>query len=341
MVYLLPTTDQIEITDQVATFLSSEFPLSRLRDGSVQYDLSRWEALIEYGLTALATSPEAGGSGLPATDEALIFRQLGHALITPAILASAMVSRIAADSGRDDIAAAIAKGSSRACLALSRERESRDSGLYLIDSEGADFVLVATTDLLEIYSIDAFAQRPGDCLDESLSLALADRPRSPPLFVADDRSRFITQFLLLCSAQLVGISEHARDLAVDYAKTREQFGKAIGTFQAIKHQCADMSVRTEIALAQFYRAAVCCRDEDADAAFHVAAAFHLASRAATMNATVAIQVHGGIGFTAECDVHWLLKRARVLDALNISPLGGPGAFLQVELADREGETENV
>lgn len=336
MVYLLPTEEQLEVTGQVGDFLSGEFPLARFREGAAPHDLSQWQSLIGYGLTGLGASEAAGGSGLPLTDETLIFREMGRALLSPAVLASAMANRIAATQGLEDIAAALIGGSQRACLALPCEPGHPAEGLYLLDYEEADLVLIASPGQLQLFPIAGWEIEQGDPLDESLSLGRSAGPAGEPLAVGDEP--FVSQFVLLCAAQLTGMSEEARDLAVDYAKMREQFGRPIGSFQAIKHRCADMAIRTEIALAQLYRASVTARDQAADAGFHAAAAFQLANRAAQENAAAAIQIHGGIGFTAECDVHWLLKRAHVMAMLNISSLAEPAVFLRSGLG-REGPEE--
>ena len=100
------------------------------------------------------------------------------------------------------------------------------------------------------------------------------------------------------------------ELAVDYAKQREQFGRTIGSFQAVKHICADMFVRTELARVAVHAAAVTCDDDSADDASRaVAGAKLLADEAATVNSRSCVQVHGGMGFTWEVPVHFFLKRA--------------------------------
>ncbi len=132
---------------------------------------------------------------------------------------------------------------------------------------------------------------------------------------------------LLVSAQLLGMAEAARDLSVDHAQTRHQFGKPIGAFQAIKHHCADMAVDAEMLSAQLDMAAIAVRDGRDDAAFQAAALRRLAPRVALFNTRTAIQVHGGIGFSAEADIHHYLKQAHVL-----SRLGGPAPMLDLPAA---------
>ena len=118
---------------------------------------------------------------------------------------------------------------------------------------------------------------------------------------------------LLLAAALAGLAEKACYLAVDYAKLREQFGKPIGSFQAIKHRCADMAVRQRLAWYQCCLAALKLEANAPDAAMQVASAKLLAAEAAHENGRACIQIHGGIGFQAECDAHWFVKRAAIYD----------------------------
>ena len=117
---------------------------------------------------------------------------------------------------------------------------------------------------------------------------------------------------LLAAAQLLGVATGARDLAVDYAKIREQFGQPIGTFQAIKHHTANMTLGIEMVSALLDMAAIALYDGHPDAGFQVAALTRLAPRIALDNARTGIQIHGGIGFSAEANAHLFFKQAHVL-----------------------------
>jgi alkylation response protein AidB-like acyl-CoA dehydrogenase len=121
--------------------------------------------------------------------------------------------------------------------------------------------------------------------------------------------------LLLLGAFAVGIAEATRDMAVEYAKTREQFGRPIGSFQAIKHICADMAIRCEAAACQTTFASLVLAEGHDGAAFHATSSKLVAAAAAVKNASQNIQVHGAIGFTAEADPHLFLKRAHVIERL--------------------------
>ena len=120
---------------------------------------------------------------------------------------------------------------------------------------------------------------------------------------------------LLIAAQLTGSAEATRDLCVAYASERSQFGQKIATFQAVSHPLADMAVRCEATLAQMKVAAIALRDGRPDAAFQIAASRVVALDAALSNAQAAVQIHGGMGFTAEYPLHFHLKRAHLLDRL--------------------------
>jgi hypothetical protein len=120
---------------------------------------------------------------------------------------------------------------------------------------------------------------------------------------------------LIDAAGLAGLADAALTMAVDYCKLREQFGRQIGSFQAIKHHCANMAVAARAALDLSTFAAVAIDEGRDDAAFLVESAFIAAADAAIGNAAKNVQIHGGIGFSAEADPHFFAKRAQMLVAL--------------------------
>jgi len=134
---------------------------------------------------------------------------------------------------------------------------------------------------------------------------------APPL--AGDAATLRTLATLLAAAEAVGVAERTLEDSVEYAKVRQQFGRPIGSFQAVKHRCADMAVRAEVARSLTTFAAVALAEGEETAPRHVAAAKVLASDAALANAADNIQNHGGMGFTWEADAHIYLKRAWLLE----------------------------
>ena len=199
-------------------------------------------------------------------------------------------------------------------------RELADAGVFSLRADGmgaTDAVLVFDADgvrLVERGALDGVpVPRPLDPLTplhrvESL-------PRGEAVGGADVAAQLQLDGAALVAASLLGIAEAVTDMAVAYAKQREQFGRPIGSFQAVKHLLADMLTRTEVARAAVYAAGVTLDDPGVgDPARAVAAAKLIAGEAAFVNGKACIQVHGGMGFTWEVDAHLYLKRAWVLDA---------------------------
>jgi len=152
------------------------------------------------------------------------------------------------------------------------------------------------------------------CLDDSLAMESGDLGISRPKYrVPSEQSPLSLRAEVLLSAALVGLAEHASELTVGYARVREQFGRPIGSFQAVKHRAADMGIRARLAWYQTCMAGLKVQAGMPDAPAQAAAAKFLAAQAAHENGRAAIQLHGGIGFQAECDVHWFMKRAHVYD----------------------------
>jgi alkylation response protein AidB-like acyl-CoA dehydrogenase len=153
-----------------------------------------------------------------------------------------------------------------------------------------------------------------------------------PIATAPPNEPLTARGSVLVSAMLSGIAAAGRDMSVGYAKTREQFGSAIGAFQAVKHRCADMAVSAALADAQLTFAALSVSEMTDDAGFQVAAARVVAEHAALSNVREAIQIYGGIGVTWECDAHLYLKRVHALREL----FGGEAAQRGVLLACGSG-----
>ena len=137
----------------------------------------------------------------------------------------------------------------------------------------------------------------------------------PSFWAAAGQRLLHERALLLLSAFAVGIAEATRDMAVEYAKIREQFGRPIGSFQAIKHICADMAIRCEAALCQTAFASLVLAEGHDGPAFHATSSKLVAAASAVKNASQNIQVHGAIGVTAEADPHLFLKRAHLIEQL--------------------------
>ena len=296
----VPDAEQRALVAAIAGPIAALLPLSRLH-GDAGGDHPRLRDLAGLGCLGIALDEALGGSGLGVVEEALVFEQLGRSLVSPGVLASVIAAQVATG----ETARAIAGGERSVALAVPDGER-----LLLIDAaDPADLVLRLDIDGVALFEGAALSgRRLLDAGRWSLPLAQADAT-GIPLATGDAGSA--RRAVLLCAAALSGIAAAGRDMAVDYARTREQFGRPIGTFQAVKHHCADMAVEAMAAADLTGFAAVALAGGRADAPLLVDAALSIAIRAAVRNAGLNIQIHGGIGFSDECDAHLFLKRAHV------------------------------
>jgi hypothetical protein len=244
----------------------------------------------------------------------LAFREFGRRLLSPEILGLVLGAHLAASADDLDLARALASGARR--VGLANPRSSAGAGaVHLIESRNRDLVLVLSRTEAALCPPDAFTEgTPAAAMDSTVSLIRAERTGSVVSTLRDPAPLYL-RGLLLVAAYSVGLAEATRDMATGYAKIREQFGKPIGAFQAVKHRCAEMAMRAEAALCQTAFAALVLGEAREDSVFQVTAAKIVGSEAALKNAASNIQVHGAFGFTAEADAHHYLKRSHLLDLL--------------------------
>ena len=271
---------------------------------------------------------EAGGAGLSVADEALAFREYGRALLSPSLISTVLAARVAHHVGDANLLEQIREGRSRAALAVplgGKLDASAHGELHVFDGDECDLVVAwdrygaALFDVAQFTTGACRAPQPITGLDPSVTLALASPSDAPARFYVSAGAEPLPSWgRLLTASMLVGIAEAARDMSVEHAKTRQQFGVPIGTFQAIKHRCADMALNAEAAWSQTCYAALCLRERLAEAEFQVAAAKLIAANAALSATAENIQVHGAMGFTAELGAHLLLKRAHLLNQVGTS-----------------------
>lgn len=300
---LTPGDDQRQILDAAQSMLDSHYPLSRLRDAGHNDNLA---PLAEFGTFLLALPEDAGGAGFSLVEEARLHAQLGRHMVGPAAVATSVAVRIALAQGDETLAGALSSGEAAVSAGVARQTD-----ILILGGKGAEQCLIRTAEGAELARLDAADTAPATSLGHSspmsrATLDLVGRGNSQ----ADAAA--LRLLALLTSAQLLGVATQARDLAVDYAKTREQFGQPIGSFQAIKHHCANMAIGVEMLSAQLDMAAIALRDGREDAGFQIAALARLAPRIAMENARTGIQIHGGIGFSAEADAHLCVKQSHIL-----------------------------
>jgi alkylation response protein AidB-like acyl-CoA dehydrogenase len=315
---LLPDEQQLAITDMVRTFLGEQLPVRRYQDAGnrgAPYPASLWSQLVELGWFGIGVGQANGGMGLGLADEMLLAREAGRQLASPTVLGTSLGTHLLAGANKPELCGELIAGKARVALALATRVQLNDTtvsaGLSIFDGGDAQYILGC--DQHCCFLVDANnigAQAMAACTDESLAMTRATLSAAGVVAVSTDPAmRRI--FALFLAAALTGIAEAARDDAAGYAIEREQFGQAIGSFQAINHLCADMAVLAEASWAQCAYAALAVENNDPDAAAAVASAAVVAERAALDNARNNIQIHGGVGFTVEYDAHYYAKRSHV------------------------------
>jgi alkylation response protein AidB-like acyl-CoA dehydrogenase len=301
--YLVPDGDELEIANAAAEFLADAMTIDRLH-GAVPADMGAdlRQQLGDMGWYALALPEDAGGSGLSAIEFALFFREVGRQCGPVDVLAQCLAAMTVTDAS---LRAEITSGAAGVALAV-----TDGDALRLFGSSGAKYALLANRDAAKLIALGGVSTEHRPSLDPSTSMRIT---AAATTVIASRSGDFVWQMgQLATAAQLVGISEAALDQIVEYAKVRETFGKKIGSWQAVRHPCADMAVRMEAARSQLWFAATAIKEARNDAGVHLDAAKHLANLAAAENTDTNIQLHGGIGVTDEHHAHLYMKHALVL-----------------------------
>jgi alkylation response protein AidB-like acyl-CoA dehydrogenase len=298
--------DQLALRDGIRAFCDGRASLDALREleRAGCFDRGLWRELAEMGVFALRLPEADGGVGLGMADAVLVFAELGRRLV-PGPLAWS------------HLAAGLVPGAeSGACVVGGVER-ARDGEPVLVEHlESLDALLVLRGE--GVFRVDprGLDARPlAAPLDPLTPLHhVAGLPEGSRIAGPEVAARLWREGAALTAAQQLGIAEATRELAVDYAGRRRQFGKPIGAFQSIKHLLADSFVRQEVARASVYAAgAILDHPEAGDPDRAVSGAAITAGEAALKNARTCIQVYGGMGFTWEMPCHYYLKRAWVLE----------------------------
>jgi len=326
------------------------------------------QAGTQLGLAGIAVPEEYGGAGFSFAEQAIVLEELGAALFTGPYLASAVLAATALLAGDDteakkDLLPGIAAGETIATLAVTEDDGSWDPASirlaatqnrgwhldghksFVLDGHSADLILaVAATETdgkLSLFAVNADAvgltRRALPTLDQTRKLARLAFDGTPARLVGEagtaravlDRTFDVAAIAL--AAEQLGGAQRALDMAVAYAKVRHQFGRPIGSFQAIKHRCADLLLEVESlrSAVGYAAAAVAAGSTEVPVLAPLLKAY--ASEVYSHVAGENIQIHGGIGFTWEHDAHLYLKRAKASELFL-----GDGAYHRELLAARIG-----
>lgn len=296
-----PSRDQRSLADSFIDSIAPLLPIERLHR-SVDEDAATWASLDALGLFDMGAAEDAGGLGLGAVEEVLVVTALGRCLASPSVIATLGAAHATYAGERPRRVFAAFDGFAVDCPAGAAVLSP--VGIFTTDSIGA-------------------AQPANHWLSDLAPIEVGERLGS---FDATGSLRL----RLVEAAALAGLADSACAMAVGYAQVREQFGRAIGSYQAVKHFCANMAIAAQSAGDLVTFAAVALDNRRSDAAAQVEAAWIAAAQAALGNAATNIQIHGGIGFSDEADPHLFIKRARLLVAIG----GGVEAALE-RIADRD------
>ena len=319
---LMQTDEQAEIQRTVATFLVEKMPVqghghdqSRT---SVEITDELWKACCELGWLGLGIPEVAGGVGYGLAEEAVLFRELGRGVAPGPFLPGVLAAHVAATAGDHELVGQILSGEVRVAMASSMDGVSAStkltSKLSLVHCEQASLFVLVSPEGSAIYKFDDVSARTIDAVDMSVAICEGNVTAASALhFISGDSGH--QRALVLAAAISVGLALEVMNLAVEYSKVREQFGKPIGSFQALKNYAAYMAARCELAESQLFFAALAVEGRFESAMQEALTARYTATEAARLNSEHAIQMHGGYGFTTEYMPYRYATRAHVLERM--------------------------
>jgi alkylation response protein AidB-like acyl-CoA dehydrogenase len=347
--------EQEELRRSVRRFLEDKSPESevrRLMETTEGYDPAVWDQMAQQlGLQGLAIPEEYGGSGYGYVELVVVLEEMGRALLcapyfaTVALAANALLAS-GDDAAKKEFLPGIAAGSTIAALAFTEDSGRWDeAGItmtatksgdgytleghksFVLDGHTADLLLVAarTGTGVSLFAVDGRApgltRTPLSTMDQTRKQARLEFNSTPARLVGSEGSGWTTLSKTLdlaavaLAAEQVGGAQKVLEMSVEYAKVRVQFGRPIGSFQAIKHKCADMLLEVESAKSAAYYAGWAASEDSDELPVVASLAKAYCSDAYFHAAAENIQIHGGIGFTWEHPAHLYFKRAKSSELL--------------------------
>jgi alkylation response protein AidB-like acyl-CoA dehydrogenase len=333
------TDDQQAIKRTAREFLQARYKpelVRELAESERGFTDEQWAAVAELGWPGVMAAEEHGGLGLGAVELIIIQEELGYALAPTPLLSSVAAGLLIAAAGsaeqKDRWLGPLASGEKRAAVALWDESggsspahpaaEPGSDGtltatkIAVADAGGADVLVVAARGGHLLVEADASGLEvtPEPALDGTRKLSKVTFNSTPakamPEGTPDSLSHAYAVVVAALAAENVGVAQRTMEMAVEYAKDRKQFDRPVGSYQAVSHRCAQMLLEVEGARSLTYGAAWAL-DHDPDTAVRAASmAKAYAGDAGFRVSASAVQVHGGIGFTWEHDLHFFLKRAK-------------------------------
>jgi alkylation response protein AidB-like acyl-CoA dehydrogenase len=261
-----------------------------------------WKRLTtELGLTGLAVPEAQDGSGASFAEVAVVLEEAGRTLLRAPLLSTAVAAMVLADAGADDLLPPLLDGSGSAAFIT-------DLDSPVANAAGSTLLLIAADDELRVVETSAATVTPVEAMDPTRPLARVDLSGAAARTLGT-AAYAIDLLQVALAAECVGAARAVLELTVAYLKVREQFGRPLGSFQALRHRVADLTVELEGATSTVWYAARAAAERAADLPVVAPLAKAAAQDAFAHLAGEAIQLHGGIGFTWEHDAHLYFKRA--------------------------------
>jgi alkylation response protein AidB-like acyl-CoA dehydrogenase len=305
------TDDQQAIKRTAADMLADRFKLAKVRElaEAERYDDANWAEFSELGWPGIFIDEEHGGQGLGTVELVILAEELGYALAPVPFLSNAAAGLALQYAGTDDQQAqwlpGIASGEARGTAGRIRDGEAN----LVPDADGAAVIVLLEGDSGTVHAAADCDIEPIDTIDATRRFARVT-PKGAGEPLAGDAAPAADRIAVAIAAEITGVAQHAMEMAVDYARDRKQFDRPIGAYQGVSHRCADMLRMVESTRSLVYWAAWSAEAEPETLPLAAAMAKAQASDAGWDVTASSLQVHGGIGFTWEHDLHFFLKRAR-------------------------------
>jgi alkylation response protein AidB-like acyl-CoA dehydrogenase len=315
--------DQLALRDAARELLESRASSADVRvavDRGHGFDPKLWAAMVDQGWTAIAVPGELGGLGLGWVELAVLLEQVG-AFVAPAPILQHSVALALLVEARSPLVDALVSGDVIGAVAHTPVAAREFDGGWFLDGStepvvyapSAGVVVVRSDDAVFVVGLEGIQPAAEPAMDRTREVGWLRFSSTPATRLGGPElvELMIDAGAVAYAAELLGVGGASLDLAVAYAKDREQFGRPIGSFQAVKHRCADMLVDVEGMRSVVYYAAWCLGADDRERSVAASTAKTWCSDAGRRVTASCLQVHGGIGFTWESDVHLYLKRAQL------------------------------
>jgi alkylation response protein AidB-like acyl-CoA dehydrogenase len=304
------TDDQQAIKSTAREFLASRFKPEKVRElaESGEYDPGLWDQMAELGWPGIFVDEEHGGQGLGVLELVILTEELGYVAAPSPFLSNAaaglMVQHAGSDEQRSRLLPGVASGEARGTVGI----VSSGSAPLVPDAELSEFVVLVDGDSATVVETSSADVERVDTIDDTRPFSRVSASGGDAL--EGDVRAALDRVAVALAGELVGLSQKAMEMAVEYAKERQQFGRPIGAYQAVSHNCAQMLMETESARSLTYYAGWAADHEPESLPVAASMAKAYASDAGFRVPARSLQVHGGIGFTWEHDLQFFLKRGK-------------------------------